>query len=155
MGNAQLITAVVSNEQGEIFDLEGYAAVGMAGDSLFPLTDAGTVDLPFGSELMRLPDRVPVLYDMECRPVRNDGQESLRTGYKTCYPVAAFNSPGHVITQCLCAYREKSHAKILPLFSYGAVGWHGDGFRSAAIQVDPEPRQDLRFMQQADVLQGH
>ena len=65
MGNAQLITAVVSNEQGEIFDLEGYAAVGMAGDSLFPLTDAGTVDLPFGSELMRLPDRVPVLYDME------------------------------------------------------------------------------------------
>ena len=53
MGSEQLITAVVANEQGEIFDLEGYAAVGMAGESLFPLTDAGTMELPFGSELMR------------------------------------------------------------------------------------------------------
>ena len=33
-----LVTAVVANQTGEIFDLEGYAAVGMNGPSLVPLT---------------------------------------------------------------------------------------------------------------------
>ena len=152
MGSEQLITAVVANEQGEIFDLEGYAAVGMAGESLFPLTDAGTMELPFGSELMRLPDRVPILYDMENGRFEMLDKNPFQPD-EDLFPVAAFNSPGHVVSS-VCAYREEGHAKILPLFSYGAVGWHDAGFRSAAILVDAEPRQDLRFMKQADILQG-
>jgi pyruvate-formate lyase-activating enzyme len=152
MGSEHLITAVVSNEQGEIFDLEGYAAVGMAGDNLFPLTDRGTMELPFGSELMRLPDRVPILYDTETGRFEMIDKNPFQPD-EDLFPVAAFNSPGHVISS-VCAYREKSHAEILPLFSYGALGWHRNGFRPAAILVDPEPRQDLRFMQPADVLQG-
>ena len=38
------------------------------------------------------------------------------------YPVALFNSPGHVIAR-VSAYRERPRARPLPLFSYGAVGW--------------------------------
>jgi len=34
---SRLITAVVSNKEGKIFDLQGYAAVGMEGRSLVPL----------------------------------------------------------------------------------------------------------------------
>jgi len=152
MHDKKMITAVVANEKGEIFDLEGYAAVGMAGDSLFPLRTADTIELPHGSELMRLPDRVPILYDMATGEFEMLDKNPFQPD-EDLFPVAAFNSPGHVVSS-VCAYREKSHAEILPLFSYGAVGWHGDGFRSAAILVDAEPRQDLRFMKQADVLKG-
>ncbi len=147
-----MITAVVSNEQGEIFDLEGYAAVGMAGPDLFPLTREDTCSLPYGSELMRLPDRVPILYDMVSEEFEMIDKNPFQPG-EDLFPVAAFNSPGHVVSS-VSAYRERSYAQILPLFSYGAVGWYGDGFRSAAILVDAEPRQDLRLMKQEDVLHG-
>ena len=33
-----LLTALVANANGEIFELEGYAALGMAGDTQIPLT---------------------------------------------------------------------------------------------------------------------
>ena len=53
-----------------------------------------------------------------------------------------------------CAYEEEDHAQHLPLFSYGAVGWHQDGFHSAVIKVDEEPRQDLRLMKMEQVHAG-
>lgn len=152
MDEKQLITAVVSNAQGEIFDLEGYAAVGMAGPDLFPLTRAATLPLPYGSELMRLPDRVPILYDMETDTFELVDKNPFQPD-EDLFPVAAFNSPGHVVSS-VCAYRERNQAEILPLFSYGAVGWYGNGFRSAAILVDEEPRQDLRYMKREDVVKG-
>jgi pyruvate-formate lyase-activating enzyme len=52
------------------------------------------------------------------------------------------------------AYEEDGHADFLPLFSYGAVGWSDDGFRSTVIQVDEEPRQDLRYMPMEKVAAG-
>jgi pyruvate-formate lyase-activating enzyme len=67
--------------------------------------------------------------------------------------VAVFNSPGVVLTHT-CTYEERPQARILPLFSYGAVGWHGKGFRSAAMVVDTEPRQDLRRMPQERIVAG-
>ena len=44
----RFLTALVANRQGEIYDLEGYAAAGMAGNQLVPLELENTVDLPFG-----------------------------------------------------------------------------------------------------------
>ena len=67
--------------------------------------------------------------------------------------MSAFNSPGYLITY-LPAYQELSNAESLPIFSYGAVGWHGNGFQSAAFQVDRERRQDLRLMPLEKVTQG-
>ena len=143
-GDRRTITAVVANAKGEIFDLAGYGAVGADGAVHDNLTVENTCILPHGSELMFLSDRVPVLFD-------------LRTGWKVAlaenpyfpgeaiYPVAAFNSPGYVITHT-SAYEEIPGAGNLPLFSYGAVGWHRGKFRSAVIRVDTEPRQDLRQM---------
>ncbi|MEE8399633.1 MAG: radical SAM protein [Desulfobacterales bacterium] len=148
----RLITAVVANPEGEIFELEGYAAVGMAGPSLVPLTKDDTVDLPFGSEQMLLPDRSPIVYHIE-----TDRFETLKTNpytaRETIFPVAAFNSPGYMI-RYVSAYREKENAGYLPLFSYGAVGWYDGAFRSSVIQVDRERRQDLRLMKPEDVLSG-
>ena len=148
----QLISAVVANGAGYIFDLEGYAAVGMADTALVPLRQHHTVDIPHGSELMLLPDREPVLYNCSTRQFEILTHNPYAPE-EPIFPVAAFNSPGYIITY-VSAYEEEDHAGYLPLFSYGAVGWHEGTFRSAVIQVDRERRQDLRLMKQADILTG-
>jgi len=146
------IAAVVADSSGQIFDLKGYAAVGMAGDSLSPLRFSETLALPFGSELMYLPQRKPVLYHIKKKQFETLDRNPYQP-LEPIFPVAAFNSPGYVAT-LMSAYEEESGADMLPLFSYGAVGWDRDNFRSAVIHVDRETRQDLRFMREKDVVAG-
>jgi pyruvate-formate lyase-activating enzyme len=148
----QIITAVVASAEGEIFELEGYGAVSMAGPTLAPLTEDSTIKLPHGSELMLLPDRSPVLWSLARKRHEVVAENPYAPG-EVLFPVAAFNSPGYVITG-VSAYEEKPEAGFLPLFSYGAVGWYNNGFRAAALQVDLERRQDLRLMKPADVARG-
>ena len=147
-----LLTALVANQAGEIFELEGYAAVGMGGPRLEPLSRAQTCRMPHGSELMYLPDRKPVLLNIKTGRLETLSENPYAPG-ESIFPVAAFNSPGYVLTR-VSAYRETQTAQTLPLFSYGAVGWHEESFRSAVVLVDPEPRQDLRRMQPKDVRAG-
>jgi pyruvate-formate lyase-activating enzyme len=152
-GNADnWLTALVADADGRIFDLPGYAAVGMAGEYLAPLAREQTIGMPFGSELMYLPDRVPVLLNLASGDLEEVPENPHAPG-AAVYPVAVFNSPGHVIT-CVSAYRERPRARSLPLFSYGAVGWQRGKFLSAAIRVDAEPRQDLRRMPRDKVRAG-
>ena len=146
------LTALVANPAGEIFELEGYAAVGMAGPLRVPLAAANTRKIPYGSELMYLPDRRPVLYNLATAEYQALSENPYAPG-EPLFPVAAFNSPGFVITH-LSAYQETEDAGYLPLFSYGAVGWHRGDFRTAVVMVDPEPRQDLRRMKREDVVAG-
>ncbi|MBA4367478.1 MAG: radical SAM protein [Desulfobacterium sp.] len=146
------VTAVVADSNGEIFDLEGYAAVGMAGNHLEVLTGSETVSMPHGSELMFLPDRMPIVYNLSLDQFETLEEDPYHPG-EPLFPVAVFNSPGYVNT-ATCAYEEEDFAAYLPLFSYGAVGWHQDGFCSAVIQVDEEPRQDLRLMKMEKVHAG-
>ena len=148
----KFVTAVVSNKGGEIFDLDGYAAVGMAGPSLVPLTLDNTMNMPFGGELMLMPDRKPLVYDI-CRQRIEILKENPYSPEEPIFPVAAFNSPGFVVS-LVSAYKENEASGFLPLFSYGAVGWHKDKFRSAVIRVDRERRQDLRLMKPEDVVAG-
>ena len=61
----ETITALVADEDGNIIELEGFGAAGMAGDALIPLSSRETLTMPHGSELMFLPDRIPVLLDLE------------------------------------------------------------------------------------------
>ncbi len=148
----KFVTAVVANSAGEIFDLHGYAAAGMAGSSLVPLTLDNTIHMPSGGELMRMPDRKPVLYNIGNHRFEILDKNPYTPG-EPIFPVAAFNSPGFVISY-VSAYRENTAAGYLPLFSYGAIGWHKGKFRSAVIRVDRERRQDLRLMKTEDVVAG-
>jgi pyruvate-formate lyase-activating enzyme len=150
--NKKFITAVVANTDGEIFDLDGYAAVGMAGSDRVPLTMENTINMPFGGELMLIPDRSPILFDTEKGRLEIVEENPFSPG-EPIFPVAAFNSPGFTVSY-ISAYRENRNAGFLPLFSYGAVGWHKGKFRSAVIRVDSERRQDLRLMKAEDVLSG-
>ncbi len=147
-----MLTAVVANQAGEIFELEGYTAVGMEGSLLLPLKAANTRKMPSGSELMYLPERRPVLYNPATGQYETVRENPYAPG-EALFPVAAFNSPGYVITH-ISAYEENQNAGYLPLFSYGAVGWHRGNFRTAVVMVDPEPRQDLRQMKREDVIAG-
>lgn len=146
------LTAVVANSAGEIFELEGFAAAGMAGTDRAVLTQADALKIPHGSELMFLPDRSPVLYNLDAQRFETLSENPYAPG-EPLFPVAAFNSPGYVITR-VSAYEEDPGAGFLPLFSYGAAGWDGQGFRTAVVRVDPEPRQDLRRMPRNKVIAG-
>jgi pyruvate-formate lyase-activating enzyme len=149
---SELLTAVVANAKGEIFDLEGFAAVGADGPLLNSLSTGNTIAMPHGSELMYLPDRSPVVMDLATGQVGPVSRNPYTTN-EPIFPVAVFNSPGVVLSHT-CAYEERPGASILPLFSYGAVGWQRHGFRSAAIFVDREPRQDLRRMPHENIVSG-
>lgn len=148
----EMLAAVVANARGEIFDLDGYAAVGADGETHTTLSAGQTIDMPHGSELMFLPDRVPILMDLATGKIGPVDQNPYSPS-EPIFPVAVFNSPGVVLSHT-CAYEETRSARLLPLFSYGAVGWHQHGFRSAAIVVDREPRQDLRRMPREKVVSG-
>jgi len=148
----KFLTAVVSNKSGEVFDLDGYAAVGMAGSSLVPLSPDDTINMPFGGELLLMPDRRPVVYNIRQHRME-ELEENPYTPGEPVFPVAAFNSPGYVVSY-VNGYEENETAGFLPLFSYGAVGWHKGKFRSAVILIDRERRQDLRLMKPEDVIAG-
>ncbi|MFC1817353.1 hypothetical protein ACFL0M_15800 [Thermodesulfobacteriota bacterium] len=126
-----LLTAVVANSEGEVFELGGYAAVGMAGLSLVPLAAAEAINMPSGSELMFLPDRKPILFNKNTQQIETISKNP-HNPKEVIFPVAVFNSPGYVITY-VSAYKENKNAGYLPLFSFGAVGWYHGKFRSAAI----------------------
>ncbi len=149
---SRFLTAVVADAVGSIFDLDGYAAVGMAGPVLTALNVQDAMKLSYGTELMYLPQRLPVLWNLNTGKFEALRENPFEPG-TPIYPVAAFNSPGYVTTH-VPAYQEREDAGFLPLFSYGAVGWHSGGFRSAVIRVDWERRQDLRLMNPDKVAAG-
>lgn len=144
MKQRKRLTALVADKSGRIFELDGYVAVGMDGPIQVPLTVQNTIDMPHGTELMYLPDRAPALYNTKDRKFEVLTKNPVAPA-EPVFPVAAFNSPGYLATRT-SAYCENRNAGYLPLFSYGAVGWFDGTFRSSAIRVDPEPRQDLRLM---------
>ncbi len=148
----RFVTALVADKEGSFFDLEGYAAVGMAGSKLFPLLEKETVNMPFGSENLYLPHRRPILYNTQTEGFEMLTENPYSPG-EPIYPVAAFNAPGYTIT-LVSAYAEEPEAEPLPLFSYGAVGWFRGRCRVAAIRADRERRQDARLMPQERILKG-
>ncbi len=147
-----ILTAVVAAQNGEIFELDGYGAVGLSGRTPATLTNQSTLPMPHGSELMMLPNRKPIVYDLSTGAFKTIEYNPFVPKEKI-FPVAVFNSPGYV-NQHFCAYDDTGINEMLPLFSYGAVGFGKNNFRSAALVVDTEPRQDLRQMPQKKVAKG-
>ena len=76
---------------------------------MWPLTTGQTRNLPHGSELMYLPDRKPVLLNINTGLLETLRENPYEPG-EVIFPVAAFNSPGYVITR-ISAYRETKSRK--------------------------------------------
>jgi pyruvate-formate lyase-activating enzyme len=124
----------------------------MAGNTKFLLSEANTIDMPFGSELMIMPQRHPIVFNLETEEFELIKYNPYETDQEV-FPVAVFNSPGYV-NKYFPAYENETEANLMPLFSYGAAGYGSSGFKSAAILIDDEPRQDLRMMPEKKILSG-
>ncbi len=133
---------VYADAEGNIFDLPELEMAGSSGGRRQRLKNGDWIPLPPGSELFVLPDRYPVGFN----PRKGRFEVLARDPSdprKVVQAVAAFMAPAH--TQVLsAAYDAAPQARILPLFSYTAVGWHKGRFVAAGVRVDPDERQDIR-----------
>jgi pyruvate-formate lyase-activating enzyme len=104
------------------------------------------IELPPGSEVFMLPQRLPVGID------RSTGEpllleEDPRFPGRRIAGAAAFMAPAHTST-LTAAYQTQENAPLLPLFAYTAVGWHDGKFWAAGFRSDHDCRQDFtRFDQ--------
>ncbi|MDD5503866.1 MAG: radical SAM protein [Candidatus Omnitrophica bacterium] len=144
---------IVADRKGGIYPVSGLAPCGMKAGIFFPLSADDLIELPAASELFIMPDRAPIGYDKSLKKyiaVKRDPYSKKRL---PCFAVSAFLSPGYTITYN-CCYVESEHARPLPLFSYSAVCLYKEKLYTAAMRVDKELRQDLRFMDIAKIKSG-
>jgi len=87
-------------------------------------------------------------YDPRARRFRVVDRDPLNGGPVSA--VAALRGPGY--TQ-LAAGRlgARGEAARLPLFAYTAAGWGPGGFSASALRIDPDPRQDSRHFDAAEI----
>lgn len=137
-----------ASSSGEILD---YPDLQMAGNSAgrFCCPDLeDLIELPPGSELFTLPDRLPVGIDP------NDSKAALLdtnpyTPGEGIQAVAAFMAPAYTAIHS-AAYQKKNekNATLLPLYAYTAVGWADGRFWVSAFRSDADCRQDANQFDQ-------
>ena len=123
---------LVSDPNGRIFEHPDLEATGMKGGLSFRLKGSELIKLPAGSQLFRLPNRMPVGYDP---------QTGSFVTVRNAFAIAAFAAPGHTLSYN-ASYREEKKAKPLPLFSYGACAGYEGNLYVAAVKVDNDRRHD-------------
>jgi pyruvate-formate lyase-activating enzyme len=135
---------LVADKNGTMFDIPELLAAGMEGAAPVLPASSDFIELPYGSDLFLLPDRIPVGYDPEA------GDFVLLPEYEgeRVFPVAAFMAPAHM-QYYLPAYREhtgdtsRRQLTPLPLYGYSAAGWRGEKTFVTGTRIDPDIRQDL------------
>lgn len=137
---------VVSDERGNIYD-DPYLLMLCRRGAQWGLPRPDEVmPLPPESEFFLLPGRQAVGLDPESgRPSCPEGEARLA--------VAAFAAPGHTIS-AHPVYESGPEAPLLPLFSYGAVGFAEGRFYLCARRVDTDPRQEFGNVPRARIERG-
>ncbi len=139
---------VVSDAQGQIFEVPDLEMVGRQLLYTVRLQPEDFIPLPFGSALFQLPQRHPLAYDPEKKRIIT----LKRYHGKPVYAVGGFMAPAYTQTH-LAAYETQIGAVRLPLFAYSAVGWHNNDFCVTGFRVDPDIRQDPALMNHALIEQ--
>lgn len=124
------IIALYADENGEIFDAPGIAAMGREGNDIRLLTPADLIPLPESADLSYLPDRQAV-------GMTADGEVLPLTGNA----VAALLPAGYTRTM-LPAFQRDEAASPLPLYGYTAVCVYKDQLYAAAIYTDENHKWD-------------
>ncbi|NLE01109.1 MAG: radical SAM protein [Fibrobacter sp.] len=135
----QIPLLVVSDCKGNIFEVPEYRMAGMSLNRFKLPVSGDLIELPEGSDLFRLPDRVPIGYD----PRTKDFVPLETYKGKKVFAVGAFMSPAYlqVLTS---ACRTLPGAPRLPLYCYTAAGWMNGKFYVPAMRIDEDIRQDYR-----------
>lgn len=135
-----LPSLVFANSAGEILDYEGLEMAGSAAGELYRPHPDDLIELPPGSELFVLPDRLPVGFEPGSSEPLLLAENPYEPGEKI-QAVAAFMAPAHTAI-FTAAYQKQPHAPLLPLFAYTAVGWMDGRFYVCAFRSDADSRQD-------------
>lgn len=127
-----MITALYADENGEIFDNDGYGGAGRIGEAFVPLKEEDLVPLPESADLMFLPGRVAM---------------GVKAGEVVPIPgraVAAILPAGYTRTH-LPAYQMAGGEAPLPLYGYTAVALLKDRLYAAAVYTDENQKWDLAY----------
>lgn len=147
-----LPSLVYADEQGTICDLPDLGMAGMAHGQVITPELEDLIELPEGSELFLLPDRLPIGTDLQTgEPLLLE--EHPQNPGKKIQAVAAFMAPAHtaILTS---AYQSQENSVLLPLFAYTAVGWYRDRFWVTGFRCDTDQRQDYNNFDQT-VINHH
>lgn len=123
------ITLLYADENGEIFDAPGIAAMGRSGSKNILLKKHDLIPLPESADLMYLPDRMPL------------GQSGDETMPISGQAVAALLPVGYTRLY-LPAFRKEHDAQPLPLYGYTAVALYKNNIYAAAVYTDKNDKWD-------------
>jgi len=143
----ELPALVVSDEEGNLFDIPEYAMPVRHGTTITLPGKEDVIRLPYGSDLHTLPGRYPVGID------RRSGKAVTIRGYEgmRLRAASAFLAPAYTALHT-AAFERQSGAGSLPLFAYAPIGIEGDDFVTTAIRVDRDLRQDCDNFDQDEVI---
>ncbi|MGC9363769.1 MAG: radical SAM protein [Fidelibacterota bacterium] len=134
---------VYSDGNGQVYNHEYLRALGSSGERIDEIPPQAWIPLPYGSQLLELPGRLPVGIHPdtgEIEILEGDGKEPV-------VAVAAFVAPAYTICYH-AAYERLPGTPLLPLYAYSAVGWYAEDIHDAgrfyvpAIRIDESIRQD-------------
>jgi pyruvate-formate lyase-activating enzyme len=129
---------VVSDLQGNIFEIPELLMAGSSLNSNILPDNKDIIPLPKSSALFTLPGRIPVGYDTKQKKfVEVKEYNSINV-----YAVAAFMPPGYIRT-LHSSYIELPDAPKLPLYCYSAAGFKNGRFFVAGYRIDSQRRHDV------------
>jgi len=130
---------VFADEAGKIYDHPELLMVGRSGrDYVLPqLSDL--IPLPADSKLFTVPGRTPVGWETQRQALIEFNQVRVANRSMAPSAVSGFLPPGY-LRLLLPATSRNTESQTLPMWAYSAVGWQGEGFCTAAVLVDDNPR---------------
>lgn len=138
---------VFCDDEGRVYDHPELAMAGASGPRWLPVPWKETIPLPQGSAIVAMPGRLAVGYEPRRESFVCLGEVE---GSGPVAPAAAVLPPAYLRT-LLPAQERPADAPPLPLLGYTAVGWARDGFRAAALRLDPSDRWDPRHFDTGDL----
>jgi pyruvate-formate lyase-activating enzyme len=140
---------VVSDDDGNIFEVEECWMTGSSGGRLLLPAREELISLPYGSNLFVLPGRIPIGWDYR----KSRFRELPRYRGKRVHAVAAFMAPAY-LQHLTASWRKTPDAKPLSMYCYTAVGWREGYFFVPASRVDEDTSQDLANMVEKEIAEA-
>ncbi len=156
MRTSQIATAaqprlVVADPDGQILDHPYLRMAGRSGTDVVPVPPEDLLAIPEGSKLFTMPGSHPAAWNPKRKMYQTAARVQIGGRRFSSSTVAAFLPPGYTRT-LLPAAMYSSPQPPLPLWSYTAVGWDGDGFVAAAIRTDPMDHSAARHYDDRELL---
>jgi pyruvate-formate lyase-activating enzyme len=142
---------VVADSDGQIRDHPYLRMVGRSGIDVVPVPSEDLLTIPEGSKLFTMPGSHPTAWNPKREAYQTVSRTQVGGRRFSCSTVAAFLPPGYTRT-LLPAATYPAPQPPLPLWSYTAVGWNGDGFVATAIRTDPMDHSAARHYDDRQLL---